>query len=455
MLGKQWLNLYDSADMRGSIVERSQNRQRKLDGIVAWYFGHVMESLPLMLQAALLLLGCALSRYLWEVDITIAWVVVGVTSFGTLFYLLISVAGTAFESCPYQTPGSYLLHSLGLKARSAASGFSTLRVASLALRNTLMKSRVIRTFVANLRCYHPWWPIGNVVPFSRDLVVGVPGAFIRDVQSLRQSTIHTLVTFPTGARSLIRTAHHRLYGPPLTPEQRLSQEAVALDLRCISWTIQASLDKAVRLSTFKRLMSMPELSYFDPYLVVDCFDVFIGCINVVNGEVLTIQGLEDLATMSARCFFRTFHRLSVVDPTSSVLTTLRHRYNKVFRGDEINFTSLPFRYTMLMIHALFKRRWNPCYLKWDRPTAEEQLPFARYMTEVAQVGYQQMRRAKVSRWILRFALFSLSLDPPSPAPVIADCLTMIAIDLGCDLSDIATLDERCVLFRLEDVRPSE
>ena len=38
MLGKQWLNRYASTDLRGTAIERSQNRQRKLDGIVAWYF---------------------------------------------------------------------------------------------------------------------------------------------------------------------------------------------------------------------------------------------------------------------------------------------------------------------------------------------------------------------------------------------------------------------------------
>jgi hypothetical protein len=38
MLGKQWLNRYASSDMRGSGIERSQNRQRKLDGIVSWRF---------------------------------------------------------------------------------------------------------------------------------------------------------------------------------------------------------------------------------------------------------------------------------------------------------------------------------------------------------------------------------------------------------------------------------
>jgi len=52
MLGKQWLNRYASVDIRGSAIERGQNRQRKLDGIVAWYFDHVMQLLPLMLQAA-------------------------------------------------------------------------------------------------------------------------------------------------------------------------------------------------------------------------------------------------------------------------------------------------------------------------------------------------------------------------------------------------------------------
>ena len=71
MLGKQWLNRYASADKRGSTIERSRNRQRKLDGIVSWYFDHVMESLSLMLQVTLWLLGCA-PRYLWEINRTVA-----------------------------------------------------------------------------------------------------------------------------------------------------------------------------------------------------------------------------------------------------------------------------------------------------------------------------------------------------------------------------------------------
>ena len=109
MLGKQWLNRYTSTYMPGTVVERSQNRQQKLDGIDTWYFDYVIESLPLLLQCALFLLGTALSLYLWEIDTTIASVVLGVTSFGVIFYAFIIVSGTASVSCPYQTPHAQIL----------------------------------------------------------------------------------------------------------------------------------------------------------------------------------------------------------------------------------------------------------------------------------------------------------------------------------------------------------
>ena len=130
MLGKQWLNQYISTDMRGSAIERSQNRQRKLDGIVTWYFHHVMESLHLMLQFALLLLGCALSRYLGEIDTTVASVVIGVTVFGLASYVFFVVAGMVSTSCPYQTPGAYFLrHLLPLALRTPSLALSVLRSA--------------------------------------------------------------------------------------------------------------------------------------------------------------------------------------------------------------------------------------------------------------------------------------------------------------------------------------
>ena len=164
MLGKQWLNHYDSTGMRGTAIERSQNRQQKLNGIISWYFRYVMESLPLMLQAALLLLGCALSRYLWEVNATVASVVIGVTSFGLISYLFIFITGATFESCPYQTPGasafrpivSYIRHHL----------LPTLHLAFISSRlSPFIQDSHCRFLLINFRAKFqpPWYSIHNIV----------------------------------------------------------------------------------------------------------------------------------------------------------------------------------------------------------------------------------------------------------------------------------------------------
>ena len=112
MLGKQWLNRYAQAEMRGSIIDRSRYRQRKMDGMVTWHFDLVMECLPLMLQGALLLIGSALSDYLYLINKPVASVFIGFTAFGLLFYILIISAATLSFTCPFQTPPSLILRYL-------------------------------------------------------------------------------------------------------------------------------------------------------------------------------------------------------------------------------------------------------------------------------------------------------------------------------------------------------
>ena len=77
-----------------------------MDGLEAWHFDLVMECLPLMLQAGLLLLGYALSDYLFSINKVIASVTISFTAFGALFYLLIVLAAISFYNCPFQTPFS-------------------------------------------------------------------------------------------------------------------------------------------------------------------------------------------------------------------------------------------------------------------------------------------------------------------------------------------------------------
>lgn len=239
--------------------------------------------------------------------------------------------------------------------------------------------------------------------------------------------------------------HHRFNFLPSVPEQRPDERTTTLDLRCISWLLQASLDKAFHVTAFKYLLSIPGLAYFDPILSVECFNIFIGCINVSDEKVTVTQGLEQLAAVSARCFFRTFHYLSVMDPTSSILKDLRSTYDKIFPL-HTDFSNLPFYRTMTTISILVNTPWKRHDIRWgdSRSSAEELVPFARHMVEAAQLEYRRMQYRKVPRWILRFALSSLSLDPPPAESVVSDCLTIVAIDLDCEISTIATSEERYV-----------
>ena len=109
MLGKQWLNRYRQSETHGSTADRNRMRERKLDGIETWKFHLIMESLPVILQCALALLGFALSRYLWEVNRSVSSVVIGFTGFGFLFYLFIVTVSVFSFNCPFQTPFSLMV----------------------------------------------------------------------------------------------------------------------------------------------------------------------------------------------------------------------------------------------------------------------------------------------------------------------------------------------------------
>jgi len=337
MLGKQWLNRYESNEHRGTAIDRSQNRQRKLDGIVAWYFDHVMEALPLILQAALLLLGYALSHYLWEINVTVASVVIGFTSSCVLLYIFLIAAGSVYESCPYQTPGSNVLRYLSRK-----------------------------------------------------------------------------VLFPAASGSNAQTT--------------------ALDLRCISWVLRTSLDTDVRLSTLKHLTTMVAPAISDTTLVVDCFNAFVGCIKegVRYGEVAAVQGLEQHATMSALGFFNIISHLLWMDPTSRVQKDLHRRYVKVFPAHTF-FSGLQFRHVMSAAHCLFTRSQERRRFRWDdyNPPAPELAMVSHNLVNLAQFEYQETKQIKVPRWILRFALHAISLKPPPATSVVVDCLSIVAIGLGC------------------------
>ena len=124
MLGKRWVNRY-LRNRGGSAADKS----RDIDGLQKWHFHFAIESFPVMLQLALLLLGWALSQYLWTLSRTVAGVIIAVTVLGLTFYVSLTLAATLYYNCPYQTPPSiltrtvikYLTHSDAKFARSLRS----------------------------------------------------------------------------------------------------------------------------------------------------------------------------------------------------------------------------------------------------------------------------------------------------------------------------------------------
>jgi hypothetical protein len=58
---------------------------------------------------ALFLFSVGLVVYLWDLDVSVAEVVLAITSFGSAFYACITVAATLWRDCPFQTPLSVML----------------------------------------------------------------------------------------------------------------------------------------------------------------------------------------------------------------------------------------------------------------------------------------------------------------------------------------------------------
>jgi len=112
VLGKQWILYYTRVTTWGNIVNRGKERQAKLVGLQKWGLHLIMDSLPVMLQFALLLFGVALAAYLWDLNVSVAGAALAITSVGLALYACIAVVAATHSDCPFQTPLSVSLSKL-------------------------------------------------------------------------------------------------------------------------------------------------------------------------------------------------------------------------------------------------------------------------------------------------------------------------------------------------------
>lgn len=382
ILARQWLNQYIFSGAWGSTTAYCRNRQHKYDGFIDWG-NFFITSAPLLLQFALLYLGISLIVYISTVDAWLAMAFSIFMGFFLLIYLSIVVLAVINPGHPYQTPVSIGIHSLlGFLARDPPDP----------------------SYSASTRYFKP---IGAI---------------------------------RTGA-----------WGPGVNdpaPDRRraLKQGPDTLDVRCVSWILRTSQDMRTLLSALAYLATMMELPCLGSTLAGSCFSILVYCVKVYGHNVVVDKGREQLAESSALCFLRTLSH-----PRSFNTTRVRRAYNKTFPLGA-RFDDLPSHQTFRTIHRVLnpdvERALRP-KIEWRgyNPSTHEHATFARALLELACSEYRgNGHRRKVSCWILRFALHSLSFDPLPSTSVVIDCLSAIAIDMGCDFisTGIVTPNERCV-----------
>ena len=287
MLGKQWLNRY-LRHAGGSMIERCGDRQRKFDGLERWSFHLFVESLPVMLQVALLLLACGLCRRLASVNTSVAGVLIALTALGVLFYLVIVVAGTSSYACPLQTPASTGLRNLWKKTRPHATHL----VYPIANAGTYI-FRVLSTNIRRL-----FWKVVLPIGFAIRHYIHHPSPEVPLEEIREGSQVSPEPNSPPHNNNLSPRSDSS--EPWLIQEDpTIIRETNAKDVRCVSWilrniTDQEALDAAIRFAGRIRWFE-DGMNAEPPYNVI--VSIFYTCLDP-TGTVY--PGLLDRAYNSAR-----------------------------------------------------------------------------------------------------------------------------------------------------------
>ncbi|THH26330.1 hypothetical protein EUX98_g7859 [Antrodiella citrinella] len=111
VMGRQWLGKYSSVGEHGTLEDRCKERQRKFDALQTWHFFTVLEAIPVLLQASLLLFGLGLSAYMWSQTVVVAAVLIAMNGVGALAYFWLIKSSAQYPDCPFYSPLSSRLRS--------------------------------------------------------------------------------------------------------------------------------------------------------------------------------------------------------------------------------------------------------------------------------------------------------------------------------------------------------
>ena len=405
MLGKQWLNRYSQMEMRGSVIDRSRHRQRKMNGMVTWHFDLVMECLPLMLQAALLLLGYALSDYLFFINKAISGVIIGFTTFGLLFYLLIVSAATFSYNCPFQTP------------------------LSLILRFMIRFDNEHRKYLERTKKWFTGFFSKGKRPRQNS---GGPYGLGR---------FGTFDGNSIGDHIELAMANASEQPPPLFNKET-DWNGYVLDSNCIAWMFEMSMDADVIMAIMRFIPEVVWHAGIRTTPLERLYDTVLECFDRSSGRPAVIPKLRNKAYLSAKALLHlAIQRKCIGDESDKAMfKSISNRHPimgyKHYEGDS------DLESTLGIIDRVFGD-FEPMY--WQN--------FSLSTQHHAWMGHILLYRAwdVITRQgeplpddIKEFVLHSLRLEPPPPAPIVADCLLIIGLVLGIKLhiDDLLVVDKR-------------
>ena len=404
ILGKQWLSLYKKNETHGSSADRSRLRERKLAGIETWKFHLVMESPPLILQCALVLLGFALSRYLWGVNSSVSSVVSAFTGLGFVLYSIIVAASAFSPDCPFQTPISLLIR--------FAIGLATPYLRGL--RNSF----------------------GSV---RQPLRPGMPQAQINPPLSIttidRGHYPHASITAPTPVTSNVTQLP-----PPIAPlfVREKDLEGHRLDARCINRLFDMSTDVDVIISNMDFI---PEIIWHNGIKDVPrkrIYDILMDCFDFSGAHPVAVPKSRYVAYLSARAFVH-------IELQRRCITQYEEHKQDSWKDLCANHRLLSstdygsnhdLRAVLFMVDMTLGRDNG---FSWEKSKMTP--PHRAWMSHVflCHVWHE----GQVPEVVLDFVENSMSLEPPNNI-VITDCFLIIGLIIGVPfhVDDIPAKDKR-------------
>ena len=421
VLCKQWLGYYKTSRFgRGSLAERCQRRQQKLDSLETWKLKGIIAALPIFLQLSLLFFGIALSANIWTQQHTVASVIIGTTGLGAVFYTFTVVASLSSPHCPFQTPLSTVLK------RFSRDAWNVLKAIRPVMSNVLAQCRRYVSLMASRESWKGFlsrlrrsWR-GAFRSCQRIVVRSASGLLPYPSESHPSGDPESVIVLETSTAS--RELDFRI----------LDTSPKHIGVRLIQWILETSTDNDM---TTTAVMMVPEVEWPNQYDVTDvldrlrsqlyaCFDPSrqllplaetraAGCLKAIyhlsferdldNPLFIGYSGIWDgddfLYQIPRDCQGQAF----------DVIFCVQNRRMQTGRRPEVDITSLSPSDRMWMAHMftfrLFKRDYDP--------------------------------------FVIDFVKTCL-LDPASPGRLVADCLISAGLLIGLPIprQHLARLDKR-------------